>query len=745
MVYFSQIESLDISRLQWGSPPVPPMPSTLRQLLGDEHLPKWLISEANLAENSTAAMLGPSFWKATPSAPPRLEHYVHFLVRARSDVILEVRCFEKPWPPGLRMADIPFSARSRNLLAASSFMENPDRLMDLTYAQLLRIPGLGIKSLIEIVSLVEAAIEMHANVATNLSVDRPTDAEGTDPSVTAWRGMASEVLQASWVGQISEKDPRFRNLLPPGSGTLEDRLERIISDPQGAASNAPALIAALPEIRKKVVAIENQFLEDSLLELISAAMGSNDSRIDVIASRLGWNGDDPLTLQECGDSVGLTRERVRQIEEKVKKRIGRMAVFLPKLDLAINLLEAEVPILLSRAGNLLKERNISRKYFSPISLLQAAELLGRQTILSISEVKGQPFLVSPTSGRALGSIRRIARRLAGKAGVASVFQVVDALAEVNEIDKLLDLTPADFGEDDVRRVLSDTSGCKFLDEDWFWFPDLPEGRNRLANVARRILSVVSPQTLASVREGVRREYSKRAKSDARYRSLSVPPYSVMANFFKHHPDFNLDNDSVSTQRPLNYRQLLGEGERLVVDVMRTSSTGVFDRKSLTEACLSRGLNESSLGVYTTYSPILEHLGLDLWKLRGIQVDPAAVAAVREQNLLRPREQRLLEHGWAPDGKLWVAWKLPMTKTGVVFGIPGAVRRYLVNRSFRAVAKDSSRQIGQISVNEGGSSYGYGPFVRYAGADEGDALLAEFDLALGIVELSLAGDEVFEQT
>ncbi len=181
-----------------------------------------------------------------------------------------------------------------------------------------------------------------------------------------------------------------------------------------------------------------------------------------------------------------------------------------------------------------------------------------------------------------------------------------------------------------------------------------------------------------------------------------------------------------------------------MDVIRTSSAGVLDRRSLTEACVSRGINENTLAVYTTYSAILEHIGVDLWKLRGVRVDPAAVEAVREQNQLRPRESRLLEYGWTPEGKLWVAWKLPAAVTGLVLGIPGPVRRYLSNRNFPAIAKEVGRTFGQVSINEGGSSYGYGSFLRYEGADEGDTLLAEFDLTKSDVRLSIADGSLLER-
>ncbi|MEE8319085.1 MAG: sigma factor-like helix-turn-helix DNA-binding protein, partial [bacterium] len=34
-----------------------------------------------------------------------------------------------------------------------------------------------------------------------------------------------------------------------------------------------------------------------------------------------WMGDDPLTLQELGDELGITRERVRQLEKRIVDRL----------------------------------------------------------------------------------------------------------------------------------------------------------------------------------------------------------------------------------------------------------------------------------------------------------------------------------------------------------------------------------------------------------------------------------------
>lgn len=201
---------------------------------------------------------------------------------------------------------------------------------------------------------------------------------------------------------------------------------------------------------------------------------------------------------------------------------------------------------------------------------------------------------------------------------------------------------------------------------------------------------------------------------------------------------------VTSIKPLDFRQLLGEGEQILVEVLRSSALGVLDRKTLVEACLRRGINENTLSVYNSYSPIIEHMGVDLWKLRGVNVDPAAVEAVRQQNNLRRREQRLLDYGWTAEGKLWIAWRLPEVRSNLVFGVPGAIRRYLSDRKFAATASSLERELSHISINESGSAYGWSPILRHIGADSGDIALVEFDLTKSVVKVCLADEAILEK-
>ena len=44
---------------------------------------------------------------------------------------------------------------------------------------------------------------------------------------------------------------------------------------------------------------------------------------DIIRLRFGLDGRDPLTLEEVGDQIGITRERVRQLQEQALRDLRK--------------------------------------------------------------------------------------------------------------------------------------------------------------------------------------------------------------------------------------------------------------------------------------------------------------------------------------------------------------------------------------------------------------------------------------
>jgi RNA polymerase primary sigma factor len=51
--------------------------------------------------------------------------------------------------------------------------------------------------------------------------------------------------------------------------------------------------------------------------------GLDEKEREVIRMRFGLDGDEPRTLQEIGETMGLSRERIRQIESRAKEKLRR--------------------------------------------------------------------------------------------------------------------------------------------------------------------------------------------------------------------------------------------------------------------------------------------------------------------------------------------------------------------------------------------------------------------------------------
>jgi RNA polymerase primary sigma factor len=70
--------------------------------------------------------------------------------------------------------------------------------------------------------------------------------------------------------------------------------------------------------------VEYQIIKSSAQHQIREMLAVLDEReATVIKLRFGLDDDRPMTLQEIGDRLHLTRERIRQIEQKAMRKLGR--------------------------------------------------------------------------------------------------------------------------------------------------------------------------------------------------------------------------------------------------------------------------------------------------------------------------------------------------------------------------------------------------------------------------------------
>ena len=648
---------------------------------------------------------------------------------------------DRVWPAGLRIKDIGWTVRTRNLLGRKGWLQE-DKLTSLTFRDLFTIDGMGTVTVLDFCSTLEGAIDFFDHLASNyarvrINNENSDQSASEDPDLDLVATL-EQTLAEDWAAQISEQDPRFAALIPPGTGTLQERIEKLLSINDAVVSvvDAPLLNEAMIRIKKQIEEIKQQPLESSLAEFLEMSSKTKGERLQILLARLGWNGEPPLSLEECGRKLGLTRERIRQIQSDVVGRFPDHEVFMPNIDKAITLLEKMAPLSLDNASSVLKREGISSTAFYLPSLLNSATLLGKKTSLQICETRTGKTLVNNSDAKTVQLIPSLARKLAGRSGATSVYQLQDVLIEEGH----------EINEDNLRAILHSNINLDFLDDDWFWAMDVKDGRNRLMNTVKKILSVASPQPIQSIREGVRRSYSRRGKSPSKNIMIVLPPIDIMKAFLKKQKEFRVEDEMVFSKVPLNYARELGDSARIMVEVLRSAPAGVLDRTSFAEGCLARGMNENTFNLYTTYSCIIEHPSLGIWKLRGVLVDPAAVEAVRQANHLKPKEKRVLEFGWTSDSKLWIAARVPrIGRNAMIIGCPGDIQRYLIGQEFKSLVKERGVSCGTIVINERGTSYGYGTFIRRYGLDENDILLAEFDLSKNEVLLSVYHEDLFEES
>ncbi len=707
----------------WGSLGTALLPESLRAAWGSEALPEWIVKEFALPPGSTAQALDQSLWTVSGAAglTDRQRNFLLNLVHARRSEIQHLKVFVQPLPYWLNIKELPFSTRTRNCLVVGGLLGEPDQLSKVTFGRLLEVRSMGVVSILEFSCMTEAALQR----------------AGPGKEVPFDVSEVLTVISEPWVDQVGPADPRFADLLPPVSyATVFEILDSLTSGPDADAQALEELAQSMPELRKRLSQIKTLPLEQQLGEFLRGLSHYEGERLSALMDRLGWNGALAITLEEAGTRLGITRERFRQLQERVTYRLKEFSFppYMPALDAALELLREKSPLGVGAASALLKTAGLSKADFHPESLIAVAEACGRKPSIRLHSV-GKKTIVSATGVSNADAILRIAYRQTQASGASNIGEVVAEL-QANSIN-------AD--EATVRHVLREFSDVQFIEDEWFGRRPANPERDRLRNITRKMLSVASPIELGALREGVRREYRYRGHRGVKTWSLLVPPRSVLRGYYRVHPEFLVDeNNLVKPVDPLDYRIELALNEAILVNVLRSSPASVLDRASLANECARRSMNIHTFSLYLTYSPVIVHLGTDIWSLRGVRVDPAAVEAVRSANALRQKEKRVLDHGWTADGLLWVAARLPAAHSGnLVFGIPSAIRGYLVGRQFSVTDEDGISH-GTVRVNDEGASYGFGSFLRQRGADEGDILIAEFDLGGSAALLRLGNDELLEE-
>jgi RNA polymerase primary sigma factor len=97
-----------------------------------------------------------------------------------------------------------------------------------------------------------------------------------------------------------------------------------LNEPIGGQDGASRELADM--LAQDAVPIEDEMIHRADLDELAEALRDLDGKErEVVALRFGLEDDEPRTLQEIGDRLHLSRERVRQIESRAKEKLRRSA------------------------------------------------------------------------------------------------------------------------------------------------------------------------------------------------------------------------------------------------------------------------------------------------------------------------------------------------------------------------------------------------------------------------------------
>ena len=434
--------------------------------------------------------------------------------------------------------------------------------------------------------------------------------------------------------------------------------------------------------------------------------------LKVLTARMGWNGNRPITLEAAGTLSNVTRERIRQIEDRIVKNIKKTSQE-PFLHLSYVLPSGKPPFLWSDIAQEMTTKGITARPWDAGSMLNLVRLLELRKDWDIYE-HSENAIMGNIDERQFHKIHTRACAVCRACGVASSNHIHSVLSDEYQVDHEL-----------VRNIMMCSNILVNLKDNFFWIPSLPEDRDRARNVVRKMLSVARPLTIEEIRPGLENVFNFRNKaSNPKYSrgfELIVPPHDILIAYFRNHAEFILhDNSIVDYDGELDSDKILTRTERTILSAFNEYCKNVLDRDSLRDYAAKKHVNMSSFEIAMTYCSIIRSVGYNAWTLVGVTPSQEEVQAIEKNGRSKVRQKRRMADYWLKDDVYRCVYSIPRFTHSLVVGAPS----FLVRRATKQEFETGSPQLVRISK---GSIIGLGTLLQSVEHSEGDLIIVDFDL------------------
>lgn len=326
--------------------------------------------------------------------------------------------------------------------------------------------------------------------------------------------------------------------------------------------------------------------------------GINNRYLPALAMRVKWVNGKSSTLDEAGKAIGVTRERVRQMEGKLKP-------------LSINLVVA--PKLIYSVIGILKTANTWEEFkayakeiklsaeidnWSIDSLRQLVNIFNVQKVISeldslISKI--EPVMID-------NSVMKTVRGYRNALGLIDIPALSQALGE--SPTKCIEVLKAMYPHVLIANNLA--------------MANQRQGGS-VTNILLKQLSIKSPLKPSILVEGIERASGYRRTpmvgSQEDLENLVIQIAGNPPSLENINPDLSEDFE-------------LGDIELWLQQVIGERSIGIIHRDELSELAISDGINPSSIGAYLSISTIIRNVSPGIFALVGTEVEGSVIDSYR---------------------------------------------------------------------------------------------------------------------